>query len=182
MSDALTLSLELAALTAAAALVVYAVVKLDVRPLLAGGALAISAWMLAGWFSEAPRPYTRPGLRNLRLRPVDAVSGESVRGLTANVLAPDDTGQIAAWRLPAVADENDGAIATITLFVQEEISGSSWAQARRPADCIRIDDQRLEIAAPGYEPWRGGLKQLLSEREPADAGDNPIVIELRREP
>lgn len=179
MSDALTLSFELAAFGIAALLAVYAIWKLDIRPMLAGAALAASAWTLAGCISEPRQPYQRLGLITLRLRPIDALTGERLNGLTVDVIAPDDTGELASWRQPVTANHADKSLVDLSLIIEQEIQGSPWQQFWRPADCIGMNDQQIEFSAPGHQPWRGSLKELLGNRWPMAADEPPLNIELR---
>lgn len=178
MSADITLICELAAFAIAAVLAVYAILKLDVRPLLAGGVLAASAWVLAGCVTEAQQPFERLTVLTLRLRPVDVVTGERVSGVTVDVIAPDDSGKAVRWRLPATPEGADNVVLTVSLFIQQEIRGSLWEQYWHPAACTRVGDQQIEIRAPGYQPWRGTLKQLLPEA----ADEPPTVIKLLRAP
>lgn len=180
MSDALILTCEAAAFAFAATLVVYAIVKLDERPMLAGAALAALAWLMAGCLSQPPEPYQRLGLITLRLQPLDAVTDESVSGAIVAVIAPGETGELVAWRLPVKPDAVDRGILTVPLFVQREIHGSPWEQFRRSAECVRTADQQIEISAPGYRPWRGSLTELLPEGGREAADEAAIVINLWR--
>lgn len=176
MPDALTLSLELAAIALAAALVARAIFTLESRPLLAGGALAVMAWMIAGWMGQTPKPYERLQAVSLRLRPVDAATGDMIGSASVAAFAPNAAGEHAAWRLPTSIDAADKSVMNVSVFFQQEVGGSAWEQFWRAAQCIRAVDQQLEISAPGYRPWRGGLNELLS----AAADKQPLVIELRR--
>lgn len=176
MPDLLILGLELAAYTVAAGLAAYAIVKLEVRPLLMGGVLAAAAWMIAGCVSRPQEPYQRQVLVMLRLRPVERASGEGVPGVNVAAIAPDDAGEDVFWRLPVTVDAADKSVVRVAVIVEEEISGSPWEQFWRAAQCVRVLDQQLVITAAGYRPWRGRLTELL----PQGVEPSPVVIELRR--
>lgn len=182
MSAELTLAIELSAFAVAASLAGYGIYKLDVQPLLAGGLLAGAAWMLAGLLAESDEAFTRLDVVAVRLRLVDAVSGQSLNGATVAVIAPDDTGKLVAWRLPATRDKADASVLVVSLFVQRELRGSLWRQARYPEECSSVVDQQIEIGLPGYRSWQGSLKQLLTETSTSvDATKGPpIVIEMQR--
>jgi hypothetical protein len=178
MSAELTLVFELSAFAVAATLAGYAILKLDVRPLLAGVILAGTAWMLAGLLAETDEAFTRLDVATLRLRLVDAASGESLSGAMVAVIAPDDTGELVAWRLPATRDEANDGMLVVSLFVQRELRGPLWRQARHPAECTSVVDEQIEIRVPGYRPWQGSLKRLLPARWPNSVDEPPTVIEM----
>jgi hypothetical protein len=167
----------------AASLLVCGVWKLDVRLLAGGAVLAGALWLGLGCTN--PDEWLSHEVVTLRLRPVDAVSGEMVADAVVNAGEPPGRERSAAGRLPARPDARpDGSAAAlaVSLVVELRVKGSLVEQYQQPAACSEATDQLLEITAPGYRPWRGRLARLLPEGWPiARPAEAPILIELRPE-
>jgi hypothetical protein len=178
------LAAESIGILVAAGLLVYGVAKLNVRFVVAAGGLAALTWLVAAWTNEDKTIYERIDYVTLRLRPVDAASDESVRGVTVQVAGPTDAGRSAVYRLPTSVERSADAAAAgvirVSLFVKRRTSGSLIDRYRHPEATSEIEDQNLEIVAPGYRPWHGSLKQLLADDRSSTTPRSPLVIEMHR--
>jgi hypothetical protein len=166
----------------AAALFVFGVWKLDVRLLAAGAVLAGIAWL--GIALTTADEWSRPELITLRLRPMDAFSGEVVADAVVHAIERSDTGSSATCRLPVRLQEpsdQSGPDMAVSLVVELQIRGSLVEQHNDPMAHARIVDEALEITAPGYRPWRGTVTELLPSGRPRVQMERPIAIELQPE-
>jgi hypothetical protein len=178
------LAIESVGFLIALALVVYGVAKLDIRLMATGGVVAGTVWLLAAWSSYYEKAESeRRDCKTLHIRVVDQATSTAVRGARIQVVALDDTGQEIHYRLPATtgnaADGTPSDTITVSLFVNYQVRGSLIDQFRHADSCLVLDDQMIEVVAPSYSPWRGSLKQLLSDDRQSAAAETPIVIEMR---
>jgi hypothetical protein len=174
----LWLVVESFGILAAVALLAYGVVKTNVRFVVAGGILAAVVWLAAGVTNETE--FERLDYVTLPLRAVDAATSKAVRDVTVQVV---DAGT--RYRLPATAARSpDGTatdVLTVSVFVKRKVSGSLLDRRRSPETTSELEDQDIEITAPGYQPCRGSLRQMLADTPRNADPQAPLVIEMRHE-
>ncbi|HET6883849.1 MAG TPA: hypothetical protein VFI31_27090 [Pirellulales bacterium] len=174
---------EFVAFIIAAVITVYGIIKLDARLVVAAAVLGGVAWLLAAWMNSFDEPYAQLVLVTVRLRLTEAGTGRAVAHATVSVAGADESGEPAMYLAPASfchsADDPAEDGLRVSLMVQQRIEGSLCEQYRRPAGCTELVDQRLEIAAQGYETWRGTLKQLFPTGLPDSTEQLRIVIQMR---
>ncbi|HWB11084.1 MAG TPA: hypothetical protein VG826_17785 [Pirellulales bacterium] len=181
MSADLWAVVEFVGFVGAASLFACGVWKLDMRLLAAGALLAGLVWFGLGCTNTDE--WTSHEVVTLRLRPVDATSGEMVADAVIKSVDRSQPGTWASFRLPAGRDappDGSAAFLAVSLVVELRVQGSLVEQYHEPAICTEVTDEVLQITAPGYRPWRGTLLQLLPKGWPIASLDNsPIVIELK---
>ncbi|HVX15164.1 MAG TPA: hypothetical protein VHC22_28485 [Pirellulales bacterium] len=173
----LWLAVESLGIVAAIALLAYGVMKTKVRFVVAGGTLAALMWLAAGLSNETE--FEHLDYVTFPLRAVDAATAKAVGDVTVQVV---DAGT--RYRLPATAARSPAGSATdvltVSVFVKRKVSGSFLDRRRSPETTNELEDQDIEITAPGYATWRGSLRQMLADT-PRDADPRPpLVIEMHR--
>jgi hypothetical protein len=177
-------TLEFIGIVVAVAILVYGIAKFDVRPIVAAGMLAGTAWMVAAWSNSLEGPYERLTLLTLRVRIIDARTGKPIHGATVNVVGEDASGSPKSYPVPTavdrVADGPNSELVRLSLIAEQRIGGSLVDRCCRPETDVELVDQRLEIVAAGYRPWRGSLMELLPEGWPSTAEEHAVVVEMER--
>jgi hypothetical protein len=169
----------------AIALVVIGIWKLDMRLVMAGGFFAGAVWLAIGWTTPLPARWPQDHLVTLRLRPVDAATGEFLAGTDCEQIetrsSPPRT-----YRLPHKSDddsrEDAAKVIAVSMVIELNLTDSLREQLQQPEAHVEIVNESLQVTAPGYRPWHGDLKDLLPPSWTASAPtDEPITIELERE-
>jgi hypothetical protein len=186
MSADASFAVEFLGFVIAVSLVAFGVWKLDIRLFGAGATLAGLTWLCVSWSS--PIEWTGHELITLRVRPVDSATGESVAGAVFEQTETTVATGRSAHRLPTkIQDEKDpegdvASVVVMSLAVEVHVTGSLHEQRQQPQAHVEVVNQRLQITAPRYRPWRGGVKELLPRGWPATISpDKSITIRLERE-